>query len=77
VVGQGTRADGANMWTRGRLRDALASTAPAYDLVPSGAGFTAAIRSERADGIPAEDLGIDGIPGTLDEFVRFEESEGE
>jgi hypothetical protein len=42
-----------------------------------GVGFTAAIRSERVGGIPAEDLGIGGIPGTLDEFVRFEESEGE
>jgi hypothetical protein len=42
-----------------------------------GVGFTAAIRSERAGGIPTEDLGIGGIPGTLDESVRFEESEGE
>jgi hypothetical protein len=65
------------MWTSGRLRDALAGTAPAYDPLPGGVGFTVAIRSERADGIPTEDLGISGMRGTLDEFVRLEESEAE
>jgi hypothetical protein len=42
-----------------------------------GVGFTAAIRSERAGGIPTEDLGIGGTPGTPGEFVRFAESQGE
>jgi hypothetical protein len=65
------------VWTSGRLRDALASTAPAYDSLPGGVLLTVAIRSERADGIPAVDLGIGGRPATLDEFVRFEEPEGE
>jgi hypothetical protein len=77
VVGQATGADGANVWTSGGLSDALADTAPANDPLPGGVGFTAAMRSERADVIPAEDLGIGGILGTLDEFVRLEESEGE
>jgi hypothetical protein len=71
VVGHATSADSADVWTSGQLGDALASTAPAYGPLPGGAGFTAAIRSERADGIPTEDLCIGGMPGTLDESMRF------
>lgn len=66
VVGQGTGAGGANVWTGDQLRDALAGTAHVYDPLPGGVGFTVAIRrairSGGADGIPIEDLGIGGIP---------------
>ncbi len=65
-VGQATGAGGANVWTGEQLRDALAGTDHQYPPMPSGSGFTVAvrraIRSGLSDGIPIEDLGITGIP---------------
>jgi hypothetical protein len=65
-VGRGTGAGGANVWTAGQLRDALAGTDVPLPVLPEGTGFTLAfrraIRSADGDGIPIEDLGVSGIP---------------
>ncbi|MGA8247919.1 MAG: S41 family peptidase [Nocardioides sp.] len=65
-VGRGTGAGGANVWTAGQLRDALAGTDQPLPVLPEGTGFTLAfrraIRSSDGDGIPIEDLGVSGIP---------------
>ncbi len=65
-VGAATGAGGANVWTGDQLRDALAGTDHQLGVLPSGVGFTVAIRrairSGRSDGLPIEDLGISGIP---------------
>ncbi|MBZ5740657.1 S41 family peptidase [Nocardioides mangrovi] len=66
VVGRATGAGGANVWTSGQLRDALAGTNHAFQPLPAGVGFTLAIRravrSGAGDGLPIEDLGISGLP---------------
>jgi hypothetical protein len=65
-VGRATGAGGANVWTSHQLRDALSGTDQPLAAMPSGTGFTIAvrraIRSGLGDGIPIEDLGIAGIP---------------
>jgi hypothetical protein len=65
-VGRGTGAGGANVWTAGQLRDAMAGTDVSLPVLPKGTGFTLAfrraIRSSDGDGIPIEDLGVSGIP---------------
>jgi hypothetical protein len=65
-VGQATGAGGANVWTSHQLRDALSGTDQPLPAMPSGTGFTIAvrraIRSGLGDGIPIEDLGIAGTP---------------
>jgi hypothetical protein len=70
-VGEGTGAGGANVWTHGQLRDALAGTAFGFDTPPGEVGFTLsirrAIRSGPADGVPIEDLGVGGIPYDMTE----------
>jgi C-terminal processing protease CtpA/Prc len=68
-VGRGTGAGGANVWTAGQLRDALAGTDQPLSVMPEGTGFTLAfrraIRSSDGDGIPIEDLGVSGIPYSM------------
>jgi hypothetical protein len=71
TVGQATGGGGANVWTDAQLRDALGGTEHAFGALPAGGGFTVAIRrairSGTSDGIPIEDLGIDGIPYDMTE----------
>jgi hypothetical protein len=65
-VGRGSGAGGANVWTAGQLRDAMAGTERPLPTMPAGTGFTLAfrraVRSGAGDGIPIEDLGVSGIP---------------
>ena len=71
TVGQATGAGGANVWTDGMMRDALAGTPFAFPPLPADVGFTLAIRrairSGPADGLPIEDTGVPGIPYEMTE----------
>jgi peptidase S41-like protein len=65
-VGEASGGGGANVWTHYDVREALAETAYALPALPDGIGYSIAIRrairSGESDGVPIEDLGIEGLP---------------
>jgi hypothetical protein len=65
-IGEATGAGGANVWTSNDIRDALAETDFALDALPDGVAYSIAIRratrSGLSDGLPIEDIGVQGIP---------------
>lgn len=64
-VGDATGAGGANVWTHIDLLEALADTDFELGALPKGVEYTIAIRrairSGAADGMPIEDVGVQGI----------------
>jgi len=65
-VGSATGAGGANVWTYDDLRDYLAGSPIALPALPDGIGlsfsFRRATRSGASEGLPIEDVGIEGRP---------------
>ncbi len=65
-IGEASGAGGANVWTSNDLRDALSETDFALDALPDGVAYSVAIRratrSGLSDGLPIEDIGVQGIP---------------
>jgi hypothetical protein len=65
-VGSATGAGGANVWDYADLQRALAGSAAALPTLPDGIGlsfsFRRATRSGPSEGLPIEDVGIEGIP---------------
>jgi hypothetical protein len=65
-VGSATGAGGANVWEYSELRKALAGSSAALPALPDGIGlsfsFRRATRSGTSEGIPIEDVGIQGTP---------------
>jgi hypothetical protein len=65
-VGTATGAGGANVWDYGELRTALAGSDAALPALPAGIGlsfsFRRATRSGPSEGLPIEDVGIEGEP---------------
>ncbi|MGH9350498.1 MAG: S41 family peptidase [Vicinamibacterales bacterium] len=65
-VGTATGAGGANVWEYSDLRQALAGSAAALPALPDGINLTLsfrrATRSGPSEGLPIEDVGIEGTP---------------
>ena len=65
-VGSATGAGGANVWSYGELRKALAGSPAALPLLPDGIdlslSFRRATRARANEGIPIEDVGVSGTP---------------
>ena len=65
-VGSATGAGGANVWSYGELRRALAGSPAALPLLPDGIdlslSFRRATRARANEGIPIEDVGVSGTP---------------
>jgi hypothetical protein len=65
-VGSATGAGGANVWNYAELRQALAGSAAALPALPDGIGlsfaYRRATRSGPSEGLPIEDVGVEGIP---------------
>jgi hypothetical protein len=63
-VGSATGAGGANVWTYDDLKDALTGSPIALPMLPDGIGlsfaFRRATRSGASEGLPIEDVGIEG-----------------
>ena len=65
-VGAATGAGGANVWDYSELRGALAGSRSALPLLPDGIdlsfSFRRATRSRAMEGVPIEDVGVEGTP---------------
>jgi hypothetical protein len=65
-VGTATGAGGANVWNYGELRQALAGSPVALPTLPDGIdlsfAFRRATRARASEGLPIEDVGIQGTP---------------
>jgi hypothetical protein len=65
-VGSATGAGGANVWSYGELRKALAGSSAALPSLPDGIdlsfSFRRATRARANEGIPIEDVGVAGTP---------------
>ena len=65
-VGSATGAGGANVWSYGELRKALAGSPAALPMLPDGIdlslSFRRATRARANEGIPIEDVGVSGTP---------------
>ena len=66
TVGEATGAGGANVWDYGDLRPDLVGTEAELPVLPNGIGLTfsfrRATRSGPSEGLPIEDVGIEGAP---------------
>jgi hypothetical protein len=65
-VGKATGAGGANVWDYAELQQALAGSPAALPTLPDGIGlsfaYRRATRSGRNEGLPIEDVGVEGTP---------------
>jgi len=65
-VGSATGAGGANVWSYGELRQALAGSAAVLPALPDGIdlsfSFRRATRARVNEGLPIEDVGVSGAP---------------
>ncbi len=65
-AGSATGAGGANVWTYGELRTALAGSPAALPMLPEGIdltfSFRRATRVRASEGLPIEDVGVAGTP---------------
>jgi hypothetical protein len=70
-VGSATGAGGANVWEYGDLRKALAGSTAELPVLPNGIdmtfSFRRATRARANDGVPIEDVGIQGTPYAMTE----------
>lgn len=75
-AGSATGAGGANVWTYGELRAALAGSDAALPPLPEGIdlsfSFRRATRARASEGLPIEDVGVEGTPYemTLDDLLN-------
>ena len=77
-VGEATGGGGANVWTSTDMRDVLQGTRYEVAALPDGVQYTLAIRrvtrASSSDGLPVEDVGINGTPYAMTLEDLFEDN---